>query len=161
MAEFRGLPWDQVRVRTAGERCGHCNRLLKIYHRRLTSLSVAGMVRLFKLTKIRPDETYHHVRDLGVSKNGGEFAQSRWWGFCEEAPKEKDKDTRTSGMWRLTEFGIQFLKLQVDVPLCAVIRWNSTHIGFSGELIDARAALQHKNKFSYEDLMGVDATPWF
>ena len=161
MAEFKGLPWDQQRLRTPGVRCDKCDRLLKVYHRRLTALSVAGLARLYNLMRAKPQEKYHHVRDLGVSKNGGEFAQSRWWGFCEEAPKDKDKDTRTSGMWRLTDFGIRFLKLQVDVPLCAVIRWNSTHIGFSGELINARDALHHKNKFSYEELMGTDAAPWF
>lgn len=139
-----------------GHRCESCERLLKIYNRRLTASVSAGMIRLFVLMKNHPGSKYHHVRNLGVSKNGGEFAQARWWGFLEEAPKDKEKDTRTSGMWTLTPYGIQFLTLKVQVPTHAVTKWNSDHIGFAGELIDARRAVEYRNKFSYAELMGLN-----
>lgn len=151
---FQGLPWILKMTNSKGRPCDACGRLLKVYNRRLTSLIVAGMIRLFVLMERNPSTRYHHVRNLGVSGNGGEFAQARRWGFSEEAPKEKDKDTRTSGMWTLTSYGIDFLNLKVQAPLYAVMQWGSRHVGFSGEPIDARKAVEHRNKFSYSELMG-------
>lgn len=56
-------------------------------------------------------------------------------------------------MWTLTPYGVQFLTLKVQVPTYVVTRWCSEHIGFSGMLIDARTAVEHRNKFSYAELM--------
>lgn len=157
--EFFRLPWVIKSSNDKGHACEACGRLLKIYHRRLTALTVAGVIRLHLLMQKHPDEKYHHVRSLGVSLNGGEFAQARRWGFTEEAPKDKDKDTRTSGMWTLTPRGLYFLTRKMSVPQYAVLRWGSEHIGFSGDLIDVRAAVEYKNKFSYDELMNGNAPP--
>jgi hypothetical protein len=93
---------------------------------------------------------WHHVRN--IFRDRGDWAKLKFWGFIEEAANE-DAYKRTSGLWRTTEEGRRFVLGQDPVPKYAMIRWNSTLVGFCGKPIAIKQCLEARNQFSYAELM--------
>ena len=152
---FNGFPWYESAQRDPGRHCGECGRLLKTYHRRLSRSMSRSLIRLWRLHQVQGGEKYFHVKQFDKEGARGEFGVLKCWGLVEEAENLEDK--RTSGMWRITEFGARFVRLEEPVPLYVMLKWGSEFLGFSGPMVDARQCLEHGNRFSYAELM--DWTP--
>lgn len=132
-----------------GVRCPCCDQLVKLYKRPLYSTIAADLIRLYKLNH----SEYHHIaKILGNNRSGGgDFAKLIYWELVEELEKDpEDTTARTSGMWKITQKGKDFVKDMVNVPSHALI-YDGRFLGFTKETIDIKQALG--KKFDYEELM--------
>jgi hypothetical protein len=149
---FNNLPWYESPDRDKGHHCGECGRLLKVYNRRLSRSMTRSLIRLYLLSLKYPDKTYFHVKTFDKEGARGEFGVLSCWGLVAEEPNA-DESKRTSGMWSMTEFGKNFIRLQEHVPQYVILKWGSECLGFSGPMVTAKQCLEHANKFRYDDLM--------
>lgn len=149
---FYNLPWYPRVQRDKGGPCGECGRLLKVYHRRLTRSMMKGLVRLYRLEILHPDRKFFHVKMFDKEGARGEFGVVSSWGLTTEQPSDT-LGQKSSGFWSLTEFGRRFILLRAKVPLYVVLKWGSDVLGFAGEFVDARQALEYRNQFNYDELM--------
>lgn len=132
----------------SGATCPCCGQNVKAYDRKLTGSQAKGLINLARLY-VR-DHKWHHVSDLEVSGNGGEFAQLRRWLLIEQQVNE-DTKKRTSGMWKPTQKGMDFVYNKITVPShCET--YNNVTMSFSEDQINIRQALG--KRFDYAELMG-------
>lgn len=149
---FQGKPWWPKPVSDPGHNCPHCDRLLKVYTRKLSTGMAMSLIHLYRCHVSKPDEAYHHVTAFDIGTSRGETGHISSWGLVEAAPNE-DPDRRTSGFWRLTEFGYRFVKQEERVPSHTVLCWQSEHAGFAGPLVYIDDCLSKENRFRYAELM--------
>lgn len=139
-----------------GAICPCCKQYVKLYKRQVGAQMVKWLVALYKLNRKNRD-TYFHVsallnngkESLGVI--GGDFAKMKYWGLIKEKPKDEGSDKRTSGYWKITGYGIQFIFKKYRIHKYALV-FNQEFRGFEGE--DVGVADCIKSKFSYDELMG-------
>ena len=75
------------------------------------------------------------------------------WGLIEEMAKDPgDTTRRTSGLWRPTEKGVQFVQCLLQVPK-RVYLYNNEILGWDDQTVTIRDALG--TKFDYAELMGA------
>ena len=110
-----------------------------------------GLIRLYRIASSRPDD-WIPVRELGVSTNGGEFAQLLHWGFIEDVAARNDWKARRSGLYKITETGKQFVTGAIDAPGHA-FTYNQTLYGFSDGRTTIKQALG--DAFDYAELMSA------
>jgi len=151
--EFRGQPWFVKRVKTSLSDCPTCGRPNNIYTRKLSTSMAAGLIRLYRLHEDHPDQTYFHVKKFDLEGARGEFGVLSFWDLVEEAPND-DPEKKSSGLWRLTDFGREFVLGKTRVPKYVIIKWGSTFMGYCGEAVGIRSSLEYGNRFSYAELMG-------
>lgn len=135
---------------TAGakETCPCCGRHAQVYNRRIH----AGMaMQLIKLYKLGGNESYVHASRLILKNVSGaaDLSKAKYWALIEEMPHVAGR-TKSSGHWRLTKLGVQFVHNEVAVPESVQV-YNDTVIGASQRVARIRDCL--KNKFDYEELM--------
>ena len=147
-----GMPWAKIASGDPGERCPHCDRFLKTYNRRIIARVGVGLIRLYQLSIEFPDRRYFHVTDIKGASFGGDFAKLRFYGLIKEMPND-DVEKKSSGKWEITELGIAFVENRLQVPKYCVIKWNSEHIGFAGEMVGIRTVIEYRNQFNYQQLM--------
>lgn len=135
-----------------GIHCAACTQYVRKRHSKLGASSAYALIRLFNLTG-----DYHHVREFAEGREGirrsSQWAELLHWGLIDEAANE-DPTKKSSGMWRITLKGIQFVKGEITLPKYIWL-FNANFMGFDGEQIDIVAALG--NKFDYQELMGYAA----
>lgn len=152
---FNEKPWYKEFEKQEATNCECCGRLLKIYKRKLSRAMAFYLINIYKLHRQKPDTAYFHVRSVGAPSTGGDFAQLRYWGLIRERSNEKP-EKKTSGMWRMTDFGARFVKREEQVPKQILLKWGSELLGFTGEMADIKTCLEYKNKFNYRELMEFD-----
>lgn len=151
--QFRGFPWRAEAQADPGKPCCECGRLMKIYNRRLSRAIVRGLIRLYRLHQTYAGTKAFHVRQFDLEGERLALGVLSHWGLVDEV-KRHHKDQRTSGMWALTDFGAQFVRLEAKVPIYAVVKWRSQLLGFAGPYATAKECLERGGKFSYAELMG-------
>lgn len=157
---FNNLPWYEASVRDAGHDCPTCGRLLKVYHRKLSSSMTRSLMRLYRLTLAKPTSLFFHVKQFDREKARGEFGVLSSWGLVEEQPNT-NVERKSSGMWAITTFGQRFVTLQEMVPQYVILKWGSEVLGFSGPMVGARECLEKGNRFRYDELMSSPVTDFF
>lgn len=135
----------------AGTQCPVCDRFGKIYPRKHNSSMAMGLIWLFQQHLISPGE-YVSVggrAPRAIMKNGGSYASNRWWGLVE---REENSDTKkhTSGNWRITERGLQFVRGEIEVP-SHVLTYNAECIDSSETMTTISQSLGRP--FDYRELM--------
>lgn len=96
----------------ASVQCPCCDKMAKIYQRHIYREQIN---QLFRLHAMGGYKKFCHITEFG--KQGGDFAKLEWWGLIEEMPKdEAQKNKRTSGFWRITEKGGDFMAGFIPVP---------------------------------------------
>ncbi len=137
----------QQRWRPAGTPCPCCDQLAKVYARKLQGAMVRWLIYLAR---------YSGTERIWVSVNelparGGDYAKLLYWGMV-ECQQNTDQTKRTSGLWRPTEFGLQFIHGDVQVP-SHVLVYATGSLGWKegAELVDVHEALG--SKFDYQELM--------
>lgn len=150
---FRDYPWWNEPIRDEGQDCPTCGRLLKIYHRRLSRSMARSLLRLYRLTVGNQNQQrFFHVKQFDKEKARGEFGVLSSWGLVEEAPTN-DRYKKTSGMWAITPYGVDFVLLRESIPQYVILKWGSSLLGFSGPMVNAKDCLEHENHFKYDELM--------
>lgn len=132
-----------------GVSCPCCGQLVKVYRRKLTSSMARALIAMYSYQATGPWEAVHVTNFDLPAFRGGDWAKTRLWGLSEEIPN-KDTKKRTSGYWRLTEKGRQFVRGEISIPSHKII-YNGKMIGESEEKISIKQALG--NKFDYQELM--------
>jgi len=133
-----------------GSFCPCCNRFVRMYKRRVSSVSAVCLIRLYKLSN-RTHNKWFHIKDIQGKSGGGDFAKLRYFGLIEEASNDCP-NKRTSGFWRITDEGRRFVKGWLSVP-CYVKVYNGKVYGEGAEKITIHQALNEK--FDYAELMGA------
>jgi hypothetical protein len=144
--------------RDEGVPCPCCGQMCKVYPRSLNAAMARFLIWLVREYEERKKDDA--ATDLWISvnegpliqhrKGGGDFAKMEHWGLIEQMAND-DETKRTSGFWRPTQSGIDFVYYRITVPRKAMLYMNEC-IGFSEEKINIREALG--TKFDYQELMG-------
>lgn len=139
--------------RDAGVTCPCCGQYCKVYHRALNAPMVRFLIWLVKEFESRGDaKTWVNVNDgplIQHRKGGGDFAKMVHWGLIEQMANIDDTK-RSSGYWRPTQSGIDFVYNKIDVPKKVLLYLNEP-VGYSAAHITVREALG--TKFNYRELM--------
>lgn len=132
--------------------CPVCGQFVKVYKRRINSTMARGLI---WANGKSPDEPWFHISSLieCISTSaGGDFAKMRYWGLVEEQYHEVGQGGRkSSGMWRITEKGRNFVNNRVCVPEYALV-FDGRVLEMSKNHVDIKSCLGHK--FDYNELMG-------
>lgn len=148
--------WLRARLRE-GEKCPCCTQFAKVYRRKIHAAMAYGLIRFYQIakgTKEYVSITQTREYNFRVALRG-DFAKLSYWGLIEEMPKDpKNKVQRTSGIWRLTQTGINFVRGDIRIPKYVKI-YDGRRMGFDGvdEDVSIRDCLG--KKFSYSELMAA------
>ena len=137
-----------------GVECPCCKQHVRLYKRKFNSVMARTLIRLYVLTRDKK-VVFHHVKDIvqGISSTGtNDFSKLVYWGLIQEKVKDPDdKIHRTSGYWRITDKGREFIEHKFLLPKYVFV-YNSECRGISGEETDIKQALTEK--FNYDELIG-------
>ena len=134
-----------------GTTCPCCQQYAKRYKRKLNSSMAAALCWMWA-----------HARDAWIEVplaapswvlKAREYPKLAWWGLIEEKPRQEGSRARTSGVWRVTPLGAEFVRGCSDVPRYAFV-YNGEVQDFTETTTDIRSALG--DKFDYAELMGFD-----
>lgn len=135
-----------------GTTCPCCDQNCKVYPRSLNAPMARLLIWLVNSYEGHP--RWYNVHEFPLiqgRRGGGDFAKMVYWGLIEEREKDEGQDQRTSGFWRPTERGIDFVHRKISVRRKAMI-YNKGKLRHEGERIDIVDALGED--FSYDELMG-------
>lgn len=130
--------------------CPCCEQRAQLYRRKFSAAMARGLIWLYGQGA---DRRWIHVSERAprwVLQFGGYFALMRHWGLIEQQTYE-DTDKRTSGCWRITPLGVEFVLKRRTIPshvhLYAnrVVGWSETGMNI-GDALGAR--------YDYAELMG-------
>lgn len=148
-----------------GTVCPCCDRYTQIYKRKISGANARALVAFYKYARFRKSlDLFLHLRDVANEDrdfvksvgHGSDFPKLRFWGLLERQERING-DRKTSGYFRLTDAGIQFVERRITVPMFMYL-YNDKAVGSS----DIRTTIDRcfKEKFSYHELMGhVDWDP--
>lgn len=134
-----------------GVECPCCKQLVKLYSVKLNASMIRSLIELYKLNSSKPS-SYFHISDFDAWTQGyagGKFAKVKYWGLAEDMPNT-DETKRTSGMWRITDKGRNFVEGTTSVPSHSKL-YNRGFYGHEGHLVNI-----HDVKginFNYAELM--------
>lgn len=135
-----------------GTICPVCDQNCKEYKRKLRGEQCADLIRLYALTKQNPQVKYFHREKITkATSSGGDFAKLKFWGFINQAENE-DTSKRTSGLWRLTGLGRDFVEGKIAAPTHVYI-YNQKCNGHSVESGTIKDFLG--DAFDYQELMAA------
>lgn len=136
--------------REDGVTCPCCQRLVRVYKRKLNSGMALAFLRLCRIhtTANRPV----HAREVCEPTKNRDFSQLQYWELMIELPKTEDQHGRTSGFWLPTERGLAFFRGELRVPKYRVhASGEEETIGWSPETTALREALP--DGFDYDKLL--------
>ena len=126
-----------------GVLCPCCNQGVKMYHWRIDPRSAALLIEFYK----KREQWVHPLDDLNA--NNGNYAKMRHFGLIESKGKTHE-DKRGSGLWRITQKGVNFVLCETKIHEKVRI-YNNESFGFVGNQISILEVLG--KKFSYTELM--------
>lgn len=137
--------------------CPCCNQRAKTYKRKLNSAMAVCLIEMYHQVIDAPG-SYVHIKDMmkasqrfTLNMNGGNFATMHYWSLIFEMAKDPEvTEKRTTGNWRITQKGIDFVEGRLTVPKY-VFTYNMHLEGLSPEQISIKEALS--SKFNYTELM--------
>lgn len=136
-----------------GTECPCCGQLVKRYARLFDSGLARFAIALYHLSDGKPKKAFdkNEIRKLAGLKNlsATNYGIIRYWKILEPLPVEVS-EKRTSGMWQLTDLGIQFVESKIAIPKYCYT-YNNSIDGYSEQRIKIEQALGLK--FNYKELM--------
>jgi hypothetical protein len=157
-----GFPWRpqlgaDTRLRRH-VRCPCCIQPVGLFHRPMTGTCAAVMIAMDRIarTKYRipypwlhvPTVATYHCRDL--ADQGGYRNLGFHWGLMEEERSLRTDTGGRAGYWRLTPFGVEWVRGREKVPKHAWI-YNNHTIGLDGPMVTVWDVLPEG--FNYDELM--------
>lgn len=138
-----------------GTICPCCERIVKIYHRSITSAMAYGIVLIYRYFKNHPNAEWLHIEDyfktLDIpSSIRGDVAKLKYWELLEGKKGLREDGSKRNGYYRMTEKGKMFAQNQLQVPKYMIMA-NRKCLGFSDELTYINACFGRK--FNYDELM--------
>jgi hypothetical protein len=143
--------WLRPRAKQ-GAYCPCCKQHVKVYRRALGSQMVRWLiwlVRVFEQLPKTADGGWVNIKESPV--RGGDYGKLVHWGVV-ESRSNSDPALRTSGLWRPTAKGIDFVQQRIALP-SHVVLYNNEIMAFSDETIKIREALG--KRFDFAELMNA------
>jgi len=136
----------QIDRRNGGVYCPTCDQLAKEYKRNISSNSTKFLISLVREFENRND--WVHYKECKFSSR--DYPALAYWGLA-ETKIDPDRNTRTNGMWRPTQEGIDFVKGRIKVAKY-VYTFNGKVTGFcEDKMVNISECLgQH---FNYDSMM--------
>ncbi len=134
--------------------CPCCGQIARMYKRKLNSGMAIVLLEMYKYHVEKGDNYFHienHLTKHSIH-SGHDWALLVNWDLIREMPKEKDEssNSKTSGMWKITNKGKLFIKNTINVPT-HILMYNNMFEGFSDTQTSIKESLD-KN-FNYDELM--------
>ena len=131
--------------------CPACGQYVRLYERKLNSVMARALINLYKIGEgVNPV----HVKEIikGISDTGtNDFSKLMYWKMIEEEINENSK-TKTSGVWKITKLGIDFVNGK-SFPKSVMV-YNNKVRGFHIENTTIEESLGVK--FNYKELMNYE-----
>lgn len=134
------------------EDCGMCGRRIQTYKRQISNTMARELIALYHLTRRNPNDCYHYYRHF-KGHSFGDFSLMEQLGFVIRAPQEipaNERKKKTSGFWRITDRGIDFVLRKITVPQ-HMWTYNKKIVDFEGPEVDIVFCLG--KEFDYAKLM--------
>jgi len=147
-----------------GCECPTCGQYVKLYDYKLFATSALALIRLYNQTKetkrLDPshDGFFHISKYAEATKEyarAPHFAELRFWGMIEPAVNN-DTTKKSSGYWRITPIGEQFVKGRSTVK-SRILVFNNKFQGFSDKSEDITIRQALGNKFDYLELIAGES----
>jgi hypothetical protein len=126
-----------------GVRCPCCNRIVKLNPYVIGKGHALVLIEMYKNWR----EWINVNKD--IKPEGRNFSEAKHWHLIEAMPND-DPTKHTSGIWRLTEEGKQFVRGEITVPAKKYV-FNDKVYRTSTKEINIEQALG--KKFNYQELM--------
>jgi len=137
--------------RIKGVNCPCCGQFVKVYTRRLYAGMAYELIRLYNLHKGTNFEMYIHHKFFSDTRING-ISKLKHWGLVEEKINT-DTKKRTSGYWKITKLGINFVLNKIAVYE-KIILYKNEFQSFKGEKVKITDCLG--TKFNYTELMSIN-----
>jgi hypothetical protein len=148
MAQAKRVTMEKAKQK--GTECPCCGQFVKVYRRTINST----MARQLITAHAKHGTEWFHTRDVVLmdSAGAGDFSKLECWGLIRRAPHvQGEEGKRTSGMWKITPLGQEFIAGKKLVPKYAFI-YNGTLLELGGVDMHIQHALG--KKFDYREIMG-------
>lgn len=132
-----------------GVKCPCCQQSVKMYKRQITANVARDLMRLVRESD--GEWWLHRKTFMVLSGAGGDFAKLRFWGLVEEKTNE-ETGKRTSGLWKPTVKGMDFINNRIRVPKYAYL-YNQKFRGYGDETVNIIEVFG--TRFDYSTLMNV------
>ncbi len=139
------------KVAAKGGRCPCCNQFVKVYRRKLNSGMAKALIKFYLFECQGERGRWIHWREASghIEQFCAEYSKLAYWGLLEPMP-HIEGEKKSSGMWRVTEAGRDWVNVETRVPSHALI-YDGKLIRLEGEGITIITVLS--NKFDYFELM--------
>lgn len=144
--------WARAHM-SEGVDCPVCTRDVKMYRRRLTP----AMASAVRTSYLHHGTEWHRTAPLWSRAEDADGQKLRYWGLV---VPERDKATNPNGrtgIWRVTDLGVEWLAGRVTVPSHALV-FDSRCFGLEGESLSFIEAL-NDDGFNLEELMSERPFP--
>jgi len=133
-----------------GAHCPTCDRWGRIYGRSINRTMANSLMWL----SLAPTDNEDWVDIPSIAPRwlvrSNQLPTLKWWGLVERRPNGKDSKNKHSGMWRITQLGIDFVYGKVSIPK-KVFTYNDVVQSVSPENVFIKDCF--KDYFDYRDLM--------
>lgn len=137
--------------------CPCCNRDATVSKQRVHATLAYMLGRLYaaSMEEYGQSDGWVHLEKFSPGRHGSgrEFAIVKHWNLAEPMPADLGDDKRSSGMWRLTETGMEWITLKKQITKVLYI-FDNKIIKEGGEVWSFIDALN--KKFSYLDCTGIN-----
>jgi hypothetical protein len=146
LSEAKELFLQQV---DKGTHCPCCGRYTKVYRRKLN----AGLALfLIRASRKYGDKWFHVNHDVKDHREfNADYGKLEYWGLIE--PMSPTDKRPTSGYWRVTDKGRQFVRGEIALPAYMLVL-NNKVLEAAQACIDIRDALR-SGGFDYAELMNA------
>jgi hypothetical protein len=139
--------WEQ------GINCECCGQYVKLYRRRYNKTMAYGLIILYRLHQQHGFDKWFKMNEeitkLNIPSSNIEYSKNGYWDLMEQRGNS-ETTKKTSGLWRITNKGIDFLLGHIQIEAILWI-FNNKARRKSIEKISYKDALDVK--FNYEKLM--------
>jgi hypothetical protein len=110
------LTWFNHTIINDGGYCPCCDRWGKTYRRGINRTMAGSMVWLAEHAPPGSDWVKPSKVGPRFMIGSNQFTTMKWWGACERCPADEDEDVKHSGLWRMTELGMDWVANRVTLP---------------------------------------------
>jgi len=146
-----------------GVRCPFCTSFLKAYRRQINKGAATSLVMLYLISKRYPEKKYFNYKQISEKKydksgrnfiNLGTdgFSTAKHWGLIEKQMNE-DKTKSSSGMWGITQKGIDFVEKKISIEKYKIIFDDKILIDRDSMEDNPKIYIHQVNKFDFQLLM--------
>ena len=129
--------------------CPCCTQEVNSYKTSIHQSMGKVLANLYWLTSRRGDG-YYQTSEAGIyTIVCGDFTKFKFWGFIDPCPVNENPKLKSSGKWRITGAGKEFIEGRIEVPKTAII-FNNKLIRHAGDKVSISDVL--KTPFDYREI---------